>query len=96
MTGSVKPAAPALSSADVRSRRPRTRTVMLWVRVTPEEAARIRALAYQHGRGVSAYLRDLALDEGFRNAHKRYIGALAARLAGRAERFTRFAEGGGR
>lgn len=69
-------------------RRTPTRAIVLGVCVSPDERARILAQAAAHGRSVSGYLRDLALDESFRRAHARYVGHLAAKLAGRPARFT--------
>lgn len=93
MGGPRKP--PALDAA-LPSRRTATRTRTVEVRLTPDEEAQIRAQAALHQRTLSAYLRDLALDEVFRRSHRRYVGHLAAKIAGHAGRFTAPGEGGDR
>jgi hypothetical protein len=75
-------------------RRNATRGIVLGVCVSVDERALIEAQAAAHGRSVSGYLRDLALDESFRRAHARYVGHLAAKLAGFPGRFTRPGEAG--
>lgn len=86
MGGSRKPTP---GDSPLPSRRTATRTRTIEVRLTVAEDAQIRSQAQAHGRTLSAYFRDLALDESFRRAHTRYVGHLAARLAGFDRLFTR-------
>jgi hypothetical protein len=83
------PRKPTAGGSPLPSRRTATRTRTVEIRLTPAEEAQVRAQAAAHGRTLSAYFRDLALDESFRRAHTRYVGHLAARLAGFDRLFTR-------
>jgi hypothetical protein len=94
MGGSRKPPRPAVGGSTLPVRRNATRDIVLAVCVSVDERALILAQAAAHGRSVSGYLRDLALDEEFRRRHRRYVGHLAAKLAGLDARFTQPGEAG--
>jgi hypothetical protein len=87
MGGPRKPPAAAPGACPLPARRNPVRGCALQVLVSPDEKRQIAAQAAAHGRSISGYLRALALDESFRRAHARYVGHLAAKLAGHGALF---------